>query len=58
MGIILWAQPFLESQGYTVFKVTLFQDKSSGTPLDKHERKLVVKCSRHLNFRYFLSLMW
>jgi Reverse transcriptase (RNA-dependent DNA polymerase) len=53
MGQLIWTQNFLQDQGYSSTKTTLFQDNQSAILLEKNGRMSSSKRTRHLNIRYF-----
>ena len=54
LGMIMWCKYFMESQGYTIEKNILYQDKKSTILLAKNRRMSAGKNSKHINNRLFL----
>jgi hypothetical protein len=57
MPLILWTRYFLQAQGYDVQDNKVFQDNQSAILFEKNGRRSSSCCTRHLNIRYFLSLI-
>ena len=53
---ILWTKLFLEEQGYTVEKNTLYQDNKSAILLEENGWKSSEKRTQALNVRYFFLM--
>jgi hypothetical protein len=52
-----WTRYFLEAQGYHVQDNVLFQDNKSAILLEQNGKASISKRTKHINIRYFLSLI-
>ena len=53
MPTICWTWYFLESQGYGVYENILCQGNQSAILLEKSGKDSSIKCTKHVNIRYF-----
>ena len=54
---ILWTRNFLMSQGYPIQKNIIYQDNMSAMLLENNGRKSSTKRTKHIELRYFLSMI-
>ena len=53
MPAICWTKYFLKAQGYNVRYNRLHQDNKSSIILEKNGKDSSIKCTKHINIRYF-----
>lgn len=50
---VIWTTNFLKDQGLSVEESILFQDNMRSILLEKNDCSSILKCTRHMNIRFF-----
>ena len=57
MYLVLWVRHFLEAQGYHITDNIVYQDNQSAMKLENNGKRSSTKNTRHMEIRYFSSLI-
>ena len=54
---VIWIRYLIKEQGYTILNNIIYQDNQSALKIEKNDRRLISKKTKHINIIYYLSLI-